>query len=318
MTYFSKHIRYNHNVVRNLKPVIYIDVLFFVNFFINFILLGTTSKILKLKTHVLRLSSAALLGALYAVLIFWPRMSFLYTSAAKLLSSLAIAATAFNIKGIKLYIKALVTFLLVTVIFGGGIFAVMCFTNLGAKSGMYIKNGVLYMNLPWQLLLISAFILYFIISRIKSSVLESRARLFDITVTFSGHETSVKALVDTGNSLCDPLSRAPVIVAEFTAIKSILPKELLRLFENGLENNLEEIEKAAGNLSCRIRLIPFKSLGCENGMLIGFKPDNAEVVINERSRELGDVIIGIFGGRLSPDNSFTALIHPEIISWKGQ
>ncbi|MBO4898269.1 MAG: sigma-E processing peptidase SpoIIGA [Clostridia bacterium] len=297
-----------------MKPVVYIDVLFFVNFFINFILLCTTSKILKLKTHPLRLSFAAMLGALYAVLIFYPRLGVLYTSAAKILSSLAITATAFNIKGARLYIKALFTLLLVTVIFGGGIFAVMCFTNLGAKSGMFIKNGILYMNLPWQILLISAFILYFIISRIKSAVWGKSACLLDINVSHSGRSAHIKALPDTGNSLCDPLSRAPVIVAEYSALKSILPDELLRIFENGFENNLAEIEKAASDLKCRIRLIPFKSLGCERGMLLGFKPDKTEVILNENTIALGDVIIGLFGGRLSSDNSFSALIHPEIIS----
>ena len=297
-----------------MKPVVYIDVLFLVNFFINLILLCATSKILKLKTHPLRLSAAAILGAFYAVLIFYPKLGVLYTSVAKVLSSLAIAAVAFNIKGIRLYIKALFTFLMVTLAFGGGIFAIMCFTGLGAKSGMFLKNGVLYMNLPWQILITAAFVLYLLISKIRNAIVSGKENLIDMTVTYSGHSASLKALIDTGNALCDPITNTPVIVAEFKAVKRILPEEFTHIFENGNEDNLAEIEKAAANLSCRIRLIPFKSLGCENGMLLGFKPDKVEIFLNEKPLTLGEVIIGLCSGGLSGDNSFSALIHPEIIS----
>ena len=290
-----------------MKPVVYIDVLFFVNFFINLVLLHTTSKLLNLKTHLLRLSVAALLGALYSVLVFYPRLSVFYTSLSKVLSSFAICAAAFNIKGIKLYIKTLITFLLVTIAFGGGIFAVMCFTGLGAKSGMFIKNGVLYMNLPWQILIVAALVLYFLIRRIKGAVLAGKLNYIDLKVTYSGHTASLKALPDTGNALCDPISNAPVIVAEFSAVSKILPHEFARIFES--ENDIDTVP-----LSCKIRLIPFASIGCENGMLWGFKPDKVEAFLNERSVTLGDVIIGMCRGSLSSDKSFNALIHPEIVS----
>ncbi len=292
-----------------VKPVVYIDVLFFVNFFINFILLCTASKLLRLKTHPLRLILAASLGALYAVLVFYPRLGFFYTSVSKILSSFAICAVAFNIKGIKLYIKAFLTFLLVTLAFGGGIFAIMCFTGLGAKSGMFIKNGIVYMNLPWKMLILSAFILYLLISRIKSAIWSGRTDLIDLTVTYSGHTARVKALPDTGNALCDPITSAPVIVAELKAVSKIVPHEFARIFESENESDLSD-----ALLSCKIRLIPFASIGCENGMLWGFKPDKVEVFLNERNITLGDVIIGVCRDSLSADNSFHALIHPEIIS----
>ena len=62
-----------------------------------------------------------------------------------------------------------------------------------------------------------------------------------------------------------------------------------------------------------IRLIPFSSLGRENGMLVGFKPDSAYITENEAEREIGNIIVGIYNGRLAGDKSYSALLNPEII-----
>ena len=55
-----------------MKPVVYVDVLFLVNFLVNFSLLYLTGKILRLKIKYLRVFGAAGAGALYAVLMFLP------------------------------------------------------------------------------------------------------------------------------------------------------------------------------------------------------------------------------------------------------
>ena len=53
-------------------PVIYIDVLFAVNFIINYVLLKTSCIFINLKHSRLRMMLGALIGSIYAILIFFP------------------------------------------------------------------------------------------------------------------------------------------------------------------------------------------------------------------------------------------------------
>jgi stage II sporulation protein GA (sporulation sigma-E factor processing peptidase) len=56
---------------------IYADVLFLINFIINYLLLFVTAKIAVLPLLRLKLILSASFGALYAVLSFFPSLSFL-------------------------------------------------------------------------------------------------------------------------------------------------------------------------------------------------------------------------------------------------
>ncbi|MDK2789208.1 MAG: hypothetical protein PWP07_2453, partial [Epulopiscium sp.] len=57
----------------------------------------------------------------------------------------------------------------------------------------------------------------------------------------------------------------------------------------------------------------FSSLGMPNGMLVGFRPDQVEVIEHDNtSTVLKDVVIGIYNQRLSKDNRYQALLHPDI------
>ncbi len=58
-------------------------------------------------------------------------------------------------------------------------------------------------------------------------------------------------------------------------------------------------------------MIPFKSLGRANGMLIGFKPDRVAVGA-DASRS--DVVIGIYNSRLTRDGRYQGLLAPELVA----
>jgi hypothetical protein len=55
------------------------------------------------------------------------------------------------------------------------------------------------------------------------------------------------------------------------------------------------------------KIIPFNSLGNENGMLLGFKPDYIKIYAEEVHKK-SNIIIGIYDGKLSKANLYTSLI----------
>ncbi len=295
---------------------VYADVLFFINFSINLPVLYLTGKIARLSVSNRRLILGAVCGALYAVFMFFPRLSFIYGAIAKVLFSLFVVAITFCVRGIRLYIKTVGVFYLVTFCLGGSVMALFYFTGMGQSTGALIKNGILYMNLSPGILFLSVGICYCIL-RIIWGILQSRmaqeAMFRKVGIFWNGKEVWLDALLDTGNALSEPFSGAPVIVAELEGLLPILPPPLERAFGDEtvrIENIADEAVRG------RIRMIPFSSLGKEHGMLIGFRPDSAVLLENEALKDAGEVVVGIYTKHLSKDRSFCALLPPGILDGK--
>ncbi|NLY42430.1 MAG: sigma-E processing peptidase SpoIIGA [Clostridiaceae bacterium] len=301
-----------------VKPVVYIDVLFVINLIINYLLLWTTSKISKKRASTMRILAGAVLGAVYAVVMFFPAFKIYYTFIAKILFSMVLIAVTFNIEKAREFVKVLTIFYVVSFTFGGAALGLFYFTNVGAFIGALVSNGVIYFTLPWKVLLLSSMIAYIII-RITWSIIArkmGRENMFvPLVIIFDNKSICVNALIDTGNSLYDPISKFPVVVVEFNAIKELLPEDIQQIFSECSENDLNLISKIMSNSDwvSRFRLIPFTSLGKENGMLIGFKPDEVEIMEGEEKKDIKDIIVGVYNKKLSKDETYRALLNPEII-----
>jgi stage II sporulation protein GA (sporulation sigma-E factor processing peptidase) len=107
----------------------------------------------------------------------------------------------------------------------------------------------------------------------------------------------------------------PVVIVEFKAIREMLPDEIRCIFDESKENDLANVTSVISQSLwySRFRLIPFTSLGKENGMLIGFKPDCIEVGDSQEKKDINDVIIGIYNSVLSKSDKYRALLNPELV-----
>ena len=87
------------------------------------------------------------------------------------------------------------------------------------------------------------------------------------------------------------------------------------IFEESKENDLTSVTDIISNSQwySRFRLIPFTSLGKENGMLIGFRPDYIEVDQENEKKGTSNVIVGIYNRSLSKGEKYRALLSPELI-----
>jgi len=296
---------------------VYIDVLFLENLIINYILLFITKKISKINSSNLRMFMGAIVGALYViVLVVSPDTKIYYTITAKLALSLVIIAIAFTPEKFKNFMKTLGIFYLTTFMFAGAAFAFM-YIN---QSGSFVRNGVVYVfwQSKWTMLFLSIAVAL-IIARIIMDLVQSRfvkeKLLIPLKIVFEKKFTDISALVDTGNSLHDPLTNLPVVVVEFDAIKHISPDEIKNIFEENKENDFDLVTDvvSCSNWFNRFRLIPFTSLGKENGMLIGFKPDYIEIGEDIQKKGIRDVIVGIYGKNLSKNENYKALLGPELV-----
>ena len=287
---------------RILMPTVYLDELFVLNAVINFILLFVTKRIIRSNSSNPRLFLGSIMGAIYAVFMFLPSVAFMYGFIGKLIFSLALVAITYHVKNFKKYIRAVGVFYLVTFVFGGSAYAILSFTSGNSQMHMTLK-----------ILVTSTVIAYIFITFLTSyykRLAIREGKYTNISVFMDDKIASINCLIDTGNSLYEPLSDLPVIVVEFESICCLLPNELCDVFRQRLpiENIYEKLYKC--EFKSKLRLIPFHSLGSKNGMIIGFKPDR--VMVNNES--VGNTIIGIYAERLSSDNSYSALINPQVFA----
>lgn len=297
---------------------VYGEYLFLENLLMNFIILHITGYFSKYQGSNVKLLFGAIIGALYSFIIFFPALHFLLTFSMKLVISMLIIIVAFTPQTFKSFFKYISIFYLVSFVFGGTAFAVFYFTNFNS----IISNGIFYTNdFNIRILLYSVALAYILIlisiNFIKSKVSKTKI-LKEIIIEFDKKRKGVNALIDTGNSLSDPISRFPVIIVEYNAIEEILPEGIKDIFNNDDYNKLERLTEILKNSNWinRFRIIPYTSLGKENGILIGFKPDNVELVNEGNIISLNKIIIGISTNKLSQNGDYKALINPDILIWK--
>ena len=145
---------------------IYLDIIFFENLIMNFIILLATCLILKRKKSYIRLIIASALGSLYVVVSYITNLQTLYGITMKVLLSIAMTYIAFNSKNIKSQIREILVFYLVSFACGGTAIAAIYFIkpqNIIIKNGVYVGRYALNSILIGTLL---GFILIYIAFKI--------------------------------------------------------------------------------------------------------------------------------------------------------
>ena len=91
----------------------------------------------------------------------------------------------------------------------------------------------------------------------------------------------------------------------------------MELVPNCILDNLDKIINGEninlGEYISKIRLIPFTSLGKENGMLTGIRFDMARIETDEIIKEKNNIIVGIYNKKLTKDNKYNALIGLNLL-----
>jgi len=295
---------------------VYIDVLFVENMIMNYLILTVTSRFCRSSASGLRMLAGAAVGAAYVIFVVcFSDIKVYYSVAAKFLLSIVIIITTFSYRKISTCLKQLVVFYAVTFMFAGAAFAFIYFNQTGTFTG----NGIIYIY--WKSKLTTIFMsagAILIISRIFLDIVKLRISKEDLcvrlSIVFESRNKILEALIDTGNSLCDPISKTPVVVVEYDAIKDILPSDICAIFEEYMEDNLNCLTETISKSSwySRFRVIPFTSLGMENGILLGFKPDSVIIGDGERKKDINNVIVGIYNKSLSKNEKYKALLGPEL------
>ncbi|PHS36471.1 MAG: sigma-E processing peptidase SpoIIGA [Alkaliphilus sp.] len=298
--------------------IIYAEYVFIENFIMNFIILSLTAKLGKAKFKTGQLIIASTIGTMYSFIIFFPTLYFLFTTLMKISFSILLIVIAFSPYKFKEFFKLLVTFYLITFVFGGAGFAIFYLTNF---SGI-IGNGIFYIvDLSAKQVYLSCGLAYILIhiswNFIQRQIVKERI-FMKVKIEMEGKKISFNGMVDTGNSLTDPITKYPVIIVEYDTLVDLFPDDIINAFENSKPLDFEKIIAVLSGTTWlkRFRVIPFESIGIEKGMLVGFRPDFVVVEKETKTSNIKNVIIAMYSKKLSTTGEYSALLHPDIMFYE--
>jgi len=295
---------------------IYADIIFFINFGVNSAVLYIAAALCRKNVRLWRIAAGgAATALLYTVLIFTPLAGLL-----SIFTSFVIFAPGIWISlkpaGIRDFCITLFAAYVAAFAMGGlGMAAMHIFDGPGHIWSTYSFGMRSFTPQNLIVAVVSSFIVLKLAQRHIFKRHLNKQAFCRFKIHLLDKMAELNALVDTGNSLIDPISQNPVIIAEFDKIKHLLPPPVAALFYDDNQDDLAAIAAGftASGLNTRIRMIPYSAIG-KSGVILGFRPDKVEVMDPRRGGlqppATKNVIIGICDFALSNDGEYHALMNP--------
>lgn len=278
--------------------VIYVDILFFTNFLMDALLLATVAILADRKTFPWRMAAGAGVGALFGCLLFFWQLHWLPLFLLKAAIPALTLLIAFPFERLATYGRTLLLFWGVHLLFGGGMYAFYAFTDAGSR--MRQSGGIYYIDIPLWLLLLMAFGFYGLCRLFFFFLDRRKEKSFLHTLVIDG--TTLLALLDTGNSLYDPITLKPVILCQWDALP--LPEELLQAV---LHKDAAALPRLSAKFpALHLQLLPYTDVSGERILIYAFRPH--ELTLDGTPRR---ALVGLTVQPLSPDNRFQALLHRD-------
>lgn len=291
----------------------YIDIVIIENLIMNYIILYATGIVTKVKMKKTRVLISSLIGAIFVAIQYVTNLKIYSNIIVKTILSILMIFIAFNPQKIKQLGKQLILFYLTTFTFGGVatyLIYVIKPQDIIIKNGMFVGTYVLKTIFLGAILGTVIIIIAFKISKNKMT---KKDMLCQTKIKLEGKEITLNTMLDTGNMLKEPISGTPVIVVEKTSLYELIPKEILEHTEEILGGDFEKIpEEIKNKYISKFKMIPFSSLGKQNGMLLGIKAEKIEVLNENYENDKKDVIIGIYNKSLTKRGEYNALIGIEL------
>lgn len=289
---------------------IYLDVVLFENLILNYIILLSTAIISKSRISTLKILLSSFIGGIFSILNYIVNINNILEIIFKIAISIIMILIAFQDYKIKKFIKELMFFYLTSFTFGGIAFMLLFFIS---PNNLKIENNHLVGTYPIKVAIFAGgigFIIITIIASIIKSNISKKSMICDLEIFYNGKYKKIKTMLDTGNLLKEPISKTDVVIVEKDSLEGIVSKDILKNIKCILKGSWIEDSNIH---SYKFKLIPFSSLGNENGLLIGFKPDYIKIY-GEEECVRKNVLIGIYDGKLSRTNAYSSLIGLDVLN----
>lgn len=255
---------------------LYVDVLFLVNFMMDYFLLLLLKKMLKCTATHGRLLFGAMTGSfLTCILIILPiRYSILKFVLFHTIVNTCMIQAGLKIKGVRSFVKAYFLLYISSFLLGGVIQSLHAYVRLGSLFFAIAVLGYYIVSKLWDVL---------------AAVQKRNQFLCEVDLYLGERICHVKGIIDSGNGLYDPISKKPV---------NILDKAIAREF-------LGE-QKLWG-----VKYIPYHSIGKKEGVLLAVKIDKM-CVHSEQDIWVKEPLIGVSEETVAAEGEYQMILNPNL------
>ncbi|WP_026689988.1 sigma-E processing peptidase SpoIIGA [Alteribacter aurantiacus] len=297
---------------------LYMDVIWLLNFLIDWMLLSLTALALKRSVKKRRLVLGAFIASMYLFLLFSPVSTLVAHPLFKALYSLIIVYATFGFKGFKVFLKAWMMFYFVSFMTGGGLIAAHSFFS----TEMFFVNGTLATRMSgfgsgvsWLFVVVGFPVVYYFSKKSIYGIETAKIRydqIMSVKVNTIGIELNLKGFVDSGNQLKDPISNRPVMIIDMTKHRHSFPTELVELTEQGTGGvtDFQAVEQFS------VTLVPYRTVGKNHQFLWALKPECVEVYPEKENERFTctNVLVGLSYTPLSSVDDYDCILHPGMFS----
>ena len=241
--------------------IVYIDVLFAINFSMDFLSLFLSAHFTKRKIFKKRMLISAIIGGVYSIIDFiYPIKNAVLSITVSILTSIIMCMIAYYEKSIRAFIKIYLIYWAVSLSLGGIMSALYTFLNkiLSEYIAGYSYENV-YNGARFFVIILLTLIASIVFGKAFSN--EKAMKSVQIYVKIGDKEYNIDSLCDSGNLLTEPISGKSVVLV---AKNSEIGKQI---------EEMSEIVK---------RFIPYSTAN-GHGLLKGIIPKT--IKINEVSKE---------------------------------
>lgn len=280
--------------------IIYMDVLFVVNFIMDYVVLTVTTGILIHTTTLKRAGTkrqlillyikriaGSIVGAVWACFLIWNGWNaWIWNVLTYVVVGPLMLIVIMGKERIATYFKAVGILYAVTFLISGGMHFVYYYTSVGYLLNVRNSAGV------WVLIaggIVGVMLLEWMIFYLVKRSEKSTSMYTVIVMTQKGNVT-LKALCDTGNNLRDPFFGEPVSV--------VLSKKMTNLLKN----------------NSSYHLIPYSSLGNENGVIPVVRISRLKIIGGKETLIVEKPLLALYSGNFSGNTDYELIIHPDILA----
>jgi len=292
-----------------MEQTVYADILFLINFSMDFLCFYITAKLLHRKLPKLRAFISSIGGGVYSVAIlfagFLPPLELVLDIFVGFIMCVIVFVSKKTTVP-KLMLSSL-AYVGVSVALGGIMTATFNMINL--------------LGFPWDSLRDSGdgmpVWLFALLAALSGAATLMSGRFFrkkqsertaDIEISYGGKTIRLTALSDSGNLVRDPISGKSVVVADISSLSGTFPEEILHAVKRRDASALAQLPP---EIAKNLRFVPSRT-ATGGGMLYALSPERITVISSgEKSYDVDALIAPVQLGASA--GGFEALIPPELL-----
>ena len=247
---------------------IYLDLILFLNFTFDLLLLLSVSIILRRNIKFRRILLGSIIGAL-SILFLFMRLSSFTLFIYKFLISILMILVTFGFKNIRFTLKNLFYLYITSIVLGGFLYFLNLEFSYKQIGLVFYHNGL---SINFIVLIIASPIILFFYVKQALYLKNNYSNYYKVDIYLKdGSIKKVNAFLDTGNKLIDPYKKRPIILVSESALK--LNHETNKTYlvpYDGINSH--------GLLKCiEPKKIYIHGLGIKTNLLIGISNENIDI-----------------------------------------